>query len=307
MFGRGIAAPAPNIYVTPAGIDFGEVVENQSASTGVYIDNTGNEVLIITDITLGSGIDFGLDAGDCGSSVAAGENCMVTVSFNPTSGSVVGMEFSDTLIIESNDQDSPVVNVSLSGTGLADSDGDGVPDRDEDVASRNDPAVATPPSATATGTITIATSTGTLSQVQALLDTDVIQANRPANISFPDGLVSFRVVGLTPGETVTIDIIFPTPFPATGARYFLADANGFTELTSVVFSGNVVTLTKTDGGNGDLDGVADGVITDPGGWAIPVATSSGGGGGGGSASLPILILFSLAYLLRSYRYPGRKC
>ena len=47
-----------------------------------------------------------------------------------------------------------------------------------------------------------------------------------------------------------------------------------------------VTLTLTDGGLGDDDGIADGIIVDPSGLGsappTPPAPSGGGGGGGGS-------------------------
>jgi hypothetical protein len=274
LSGNGTAAPAPNIQVVPSSFDFGEVVENQSTTTTVTVSNIGNLGLAINGIALDTGAEFSLDTGNCGSTLAAGENCTITITFSPTAGGV----FNDTLTIDSTDPDSPIVDVNVTGTGLADSDGDGVPDRDD--ASPNDATVATPPAATGTGNITISTSSGTLSQVHALLDTDVNQDNRPTGVSFPDGLVSFQVVGLMLGETITIDIVFPTAFPASGARYFLADANGFTELLDVEFNGNVARLTKTDGGNGDLDGVENGEITDPSGWAESVLTDGGSGGGG---------------------------
>jgi hypothetical protein len=275
LSGNGTSAPAPNIQVVPSSFDFGEVVENQSTTTTVTVSNIGNLGLAINGIALGTGADFSLDTGNCGSTIAAGENCTIGITFSPTAGGV----FNDTLTIDSTDPDSPMVDVTVTGTGLADSDGDGVPDRDD--ASPSDATVATPPAATGTGNITISTSSGTLSQVYALLDTDVVnQDNRPTGVSFPDGLVSFQVVGLMLGETITIDIVFPTAFPASGARYFLADANGFTELLDVEFSGNVARLTKTDGGNGDLDGVENGEITDPSGWAEPVLTDGDSGGGG---------------------------
>ena len=46
--------------------------------------------------------------------------------------------------------------------------------------------------------------------------------------------------------------------------------NGFYEYTKVSISGKTVTLTLTDGGDGDRDGVADGRISNAVGVAIPV-------------------------------------
>jgi hypothetical protein len=80
-------------------------------------------------------------------------------------------------------------------------------------------------------------------------------------------LVSFRINGLQPGATAIVALEFPTPFPP-GTRYFKVNDNGFYEFSGAVFSGNRVTLTIRDGGNGDSDGMANGVIVDPGGPAV---------------------------------------
>lgn len=44
-----------------------------------------------------------------------------------------------------------------------------------------------------------------------------------------------------------------------------------------------MTLNLVDGGSGDADGLANGVILDPGGITFPVADEDSGGGGGGSS------------------------
>lgn len=111
--------------------------------------------------------------------------------------------------------------------------------------------------------------------VWTLLDTDPTLSDRgkPIGYGFKDGLVAFKVKVPNPGDTATVRITFPS----TGTRYYKATPSGFTEYSQAVISGNTVTLTLTDGGEGDMDGVANGVIDDPGGLASPT-TSQGGGG-----------------------------
>ena len=92
----------------------------------------------------------------------------------------------------------------------------------------------------------------------------------PAGYELPHGLYSITVSGLTPGATVTIDVILPTPLPI-GAVWLKLIGNSWVALPVGDDDGdNVITITLTDGGQGDADGVANGVIIDPGGPAIPL-------------------------------------
>jgi MYXO-CTERM domain-containing protein len=93
-----------------------------------------------------------------------------------------------------------------------------------------------------------------------------------------------------------------------GSKVYKAGPAGFQEVANPAIQGHTVTLTLTDGGAGDSDGVANGVIVDPVGVAVPVAAGSGsldlsnsssGGGcavapgktsGGAGAMAPLLLL-----------------
>lgn len=120
----------------------------------------------------------------------------------------------------------------------------------------------------------------TMSQVRVLDDDHVslIQDGKPTDQQFPDGLVSFRLNGLEPGATAQVRLTFPTDLPSD-TRYYKVDQNGFYEFTNISISGNTVTLNLVDGGSGDGDGLANGVILDPGGITFPVADEDSGGGG----------------------------
>jgi len=124
------------------------------------------------------------------------------------------------------------------------------------------------------------------------IDPDDISDNigKPDNLDF--GLLQFKIRVNSPGETANIKIYFSEP---AGTEWYKYDIiNGWTEYSTdypnnVNFSsdGKSVTLTLVDGGDGDSDGVANGIIVDPsgpGGYFQPGSgggTSSGGSGGGG--------------------------
>lgn len=110
--GNGLA---PDINVSPASLDFGDIMIGDSASGDVTVNNNGNADLTITLINI-----TGTDAGDFSQTnncvtVPAGNSCTVTVTFAP---SATGLK-SATLSIESNDPDTPMVNISLTGNGIA--------------------------------------------------------------------------------------------------------------------------------------------------------------------------------------------
>lgn len=104
---------------------------------------------------------------------------------------------------------------------------------------------------------------------------------------FPFGLISFRLRMNQPGDQAVITVYFSEPAPEDG-RWFKYDPieATWTDYTAQVdFSADhqSVTLYLEDGGEGDADGTANGIIVDPSGLAVSSAsTGSGGAGGGGS-------------------------
>ena len=122
--------------------------------------------------------------------------------------------------------------------------------------------------------------------------------------------------GIASGETVQVELTYPEPFPA-GSKAYQVNSSGFHELPGAVISGNVVTLTLTDGGQGDRDAMTNSVIDDPVGVASPVASDTPSSAGGGCSMVTpggdprdavgaygFLALTALALGIRSYR--GRK-
>ena len=111
LSGTGVA-PAPKAAVSPARLTFlTQVVGTTSAIQTVTLANSGNAALAITSI-VASG-DYA-QTNTCGSSLAAGANCSIAVTFTPTvAGSRAG-----NITITDNAANSPQP-VALSGTGQA--------------------------------------------------------------------------------------------------------------------------------------------------------------------------------------------
>lgn len=102
----------------------------------------------------------------------------------------------------------------------------------------------------------------------------------PAGYNFPYGVFSINITGLDNNQTVIITITLPANLPA-GSEYWKYSANGNGSTTGQPGwyqiplgdndGDNVITITLQDGGIGDADGIANGVIIDQGGPALPPA------------------------------------
>jgi len=116
----------------------------------------------------------------------------------------------------------------------------------------------------------------TLANVSAVDEMSLPAEGKP-NLIFPHGLFSFMVEGLQSGGSVVVTITLPSPVPV-GTQYWkygptpddhtphwyqlpVGDNDG----------DNAITITLVDGGLGDDDLAANGVVVDIGGPAIPRA------------------------------------
>jgi hypothetical protein len=117
LTGTGVA-PATTISLSPSSLTFGQVGAGlTSVAQTVTLANTGNGALSISSITIGATgppyqTAFG-QTNNCGSSLAAGANCTISVTFTP---SATG-PYSASLLIADNAYGSPQT-VSLTGTGV---------------------------------------------------------------------------------------------------------------------------------------------------------------------------------------------
>lgn len=103
----------PNMVVLPESLDFGEVVVGELSAQDLIITNTGRASLNISDASLLDGsagaIQFALDPVE----VLEDESITVTVRFAPVDYEV----FTDTLVITSDDEESPA-EIPLTGLGV---------------------------------------------------------------------------------------------------------------------------------------------------------------------------------------------
>lgn len=96
-------------------VSFSALVGTTSAAQIVQLSNTGGSALTIGSISLsGTGVSAFAQSNNCGSSVAAGASCNISITFLPSSAA----NYSATLSIVDNATGSPHT-VSLSGTGVS--------------------------------------------------------------------------------------------------------------------------------------------------------------------------------------------
>ncbi|MCG8653802.1 MAG: hypothetical protein MI861_28445, partial [Pirellulales bacterium] len=138
-----------------------------------------------------------------------------------------------------------------------DANRDGVPDSLQ-------PSVTSVPTTLHGDFVTLDAQGAPLRQVRALPSRDTLGTNH----SLPYGMFEFEVL-VQPGGAAQIQIILPES--AQPHAYYKQDEIGgtlvpfrFDGQTGAVIEDNVITVHLVDGGRGDADGIANGVIVDPG-------------------------------------------
>lgn len=259
--------------------------------TNVLLDETvTSNAITVTGISVPAAISvsngsYAIDDGDYttspgtvenGQSVAlqhqAASECLGSVTTTLTIGGVEG-SFTSTTIDDT-----------------VDSDGDGVSDCLDDTPFD---ATSANPVLPGGNTLAMNTDAGSFSGIEIQeADEQTNQAGRPENTGFPYGLTSYEITGLEIGETVTVTLEYPAVLPAGSRIFKYSDADGFVEMSSAVavIDGQTVTLTLTDGGASDADGVANGTIVDPVGVATPATGLPRKRSSGGAVSWMMLAL-----------------
>jgi len=165
--------------------------------------------------------------------------------------------------------------VDLNANGIADADEvddsvdfnlDGIPDNDQPqiikCVKASDGSVS----------IGIEKASSTADEIESLevIDPDTISdtLNRPSDLIF--GLISYRLRVNSPGDTARVRIYFSGDIFSSDVFYKYDTINGwydYSEHTTFNDDGQSITLEVKDGGYGDSDGLANGIIVDPGGIA----------------------------------------
>ena len=187
---RQVAAPAA-VQLAPTQINFGDQsVGTSSASQSVTLTNTGGSPLGITSIAVTSQFSEADDCPVLPETLAAGDNCSISVTFSPSSvGSASG-----SLSINDNAYSSPQ-SVSLQGTGTNESE--------SDINLGVAPGSSSTSSVTAgqPASFTLVASSPTASQANV---------NRRASLT--STMVSFTCSGAPQGATCSVS---PTSVPLT--------------------------------------------------------------------------------------------
>jgi len=137
----------------------------------------------------------------------------------------------------------------------------------------NDVTVA---SATGTGAVTFASNVGTLGNLTSTTVAAAAPGSPPPGVVFRHGLFSFTITNINRGATVVLTITLPSAVPV-GTQYWKFQNGAWVDCTALIGDDdgdNILTLTLTDGGLGDADGIANGIIVDPGGPALSAASAA---------------------------------
>ncbi|MCU0591399.1 MAG: fibronectin type III domain-containing protein [Desulfobacterales bacterium] len=120
---------------------------------------------------------------------------------------------------------------------------------------------------------------------------DAYASGKPRRMPF--GLINFKIAVAKPGDPATVKLYFSEAAPARSKwfKYDPIDDRWYDFSAHARFASDrrSLTLTLQDGGSGDADGIANGIIVDPAGIVEEAdaevisdgSVASGGGGGGG--------------------------
>ena len=101
-------------------------------------------------------------------------------------------------------------------------------------------------------------------------------SNQPLEVPF--GLINFKVRVDQPGDEAVITVYFSKPAPKDTVWYKYDPVEGtwvdYSAYSSMSANRKTIQMTLIDGGDGDADGTANGVIVDPAGLVIPPASNS---------------------------------
>jgi Carboxypeptidase regulatory-like domain/Domain of unknown function (DUF4214) len=109
----------------------------------------------------------------------------------------------------------------------------------------------------------------TITEVNSIDPSTISDFARPE--SMPLGLFSLRATVANPGDTGNVTIYFSEAAPSGAIWYFYDSINGWTDYSQyATFSSDrkSVSVQLKDGGYGDADGIANGIIVDPSGFGI---------------------------------------
>ena len=114
LTGTGIAS-APSVALYPSSLNFGsQALNTKSAPVTFSVTNTGSTNLTITKVASTNSGEFAIASDGCtGMSIAAGSNCLVSVTFDPNAGSTQSASIQVTDNATGSPQTLPVTGLSV--------------------------------------------------------------------------------------------------------------------------------------------------------------------------------------------------
>ena len=106
---------APGISVVPGALSFGPVTVNSAGAAGLTVSNIGTSNLTISDVSVNPSGNFSVTGVSGTTVLAPGQTLTLQVVFTPDSVST----FSANLSITSDDPNTPVLQIPLTGSGIA--------------------------------------------------------------------------------------------------------------------------------------------------------------------------------------------
>ncbi len=221
-------ASEQNIAVNPESVDFGQVQGGLTEMQSITIENTGGLALGINGIAL-NGVDAGsfMQTNNC-TTLASGESCTVDVTFMPTGEG----SRSASLSIQSDDPDSPTVEVALSGQSVL----------------APEPSVVVDPASVAFGSVTVGSSKN-MSVSVANEGTAVLSVNSVAvgGANASEFFQSNDCVDVAPDASCTVDLTF-TPAGEGAKAATLTIASNDPNAPSVVVDLTGSGISNSSGG-----------------------------------------------------------
>ncbi len=173
-------------------------------------------------------------------------------------------------------------NDDLDGNGISD-------DQEGGVAQAHMMRALSTPTVTCEPTELVVASEGVVAEIEqmALIDPIDLEIDETTPDRLPSAMLAYKLVLHRPGQRALVTINLSDPAPA-GATWIKYDAvNGWQDYShhaAISADRRSVTVEVKDGGYGDADGVANGIIIDPSGLSAPAVstspTATGGGRGG---------------------------
>ncbi|MCP8309356.1 MAG: right-handed parallel beta-helix repeat-containing protein [archaeon] len=128
--------------------------------------------------------------------------------------------------------------------------------------------------ATGTGIATFDSDAIALGNIEAVDESELPSVGKP-DLYFKHGFFSFLVVDLTPDQTIIVTIEFPSNIPI-GSQYWEYNIGWFQMPIEDDDGDNKIIIQITDGGLGDKDGIANGIIVHTGGIGVLKVPPVGG-------------------------------